>query len=66
VAPKLFGGAGALPIALGSGADDPDEALQLTPFNVRRLGDDLLLEARTADGPAAQWWREQLVNVEEI
>lgn len=66
VAPKLFGGAGALPIAQGSGADDPEEALKLTPFNVRRLGDDLLLEARTADGPAAQWWREQLATAEEI
>ena len=66
VAPKLFGGAGALPIAQGSGADDPKEALKLTPFNVRRLGDDLLLEARTANGPAAQWWREQVNPVEEI
>jgi len=65
VAPKLFGGAGALPIAQGGGADDPEDALKLTPFNVQRLGDDLLLEARTADGPAAQWWREQLTTSEE-
>ena len=60
VAPKLFGGVDALPLALGRGAAEPAEALQLTPFEVRRLGDDLLLEARTADGPAARWWREQL------
>ena len=60
VAPKLFGGALALPLALGLGADEPGEAVELTPFNVSRLGDDLLLEARTADGPAAQWWRAQL------
>jgi len=65
VAPKLFGGAGALPVALGSGAADPEEAIQLTPFNVSRLGDDLLLEARTAGGPAAGWWREQVVTTKE-
>ena len=65
VAPKLFGGAGALPVALGSGAAEPEEAIQLTPFNVTRLGDDLLLEARTAGGPAAGWWREQVVTTKE-
>jgi len=65
LAPKLFGGAGALPMALGSGADEPDDGLALTPFNVTRLGDDLLLEARTADGPAATWWRAQLLDGED-
>jgi diaminohydroxyphosphoribosylaminopyrimidine deaminase/5-amino-6-(5-phosphoribosylamino)uracil reductase len=64
VAPRIFGGAEALPMALGSGADEPSDGLELTPFAVTRLGDDLLLEARTADGPAAVWWRAQLPTEE--
>ena len=66
VAPRLFGGADALPMALGSGTDEPSDGLELTPFNVTRLGDDLLLEARTADGPAATWWRAQLPALEAL
>jgi len=65
VAPKLFGGSEALPMALGNGTDEPADGLALTPFNVTRLGDDLLLEARTADGPAAGWWRSQLPHSED-
>ncbi len=58
VAPKIFGGAEALPLALGRGVDTPEEALALTPFAVTRLGPDLLLEARPLGGPGASWWAE--------
>jgi diaminohydroxyphosphoribosylaminopyrimidine deaminase/5-amino-6-(5-phosphoribosylamino)uracil reductase len=56
VAPKVFGGAGATPLALGTGVADPADARQLAPFAVQRLGDDVLLETRPLDGPGAAWW----------
>ncbi len=56
VAPKLFGGRDALPMAAGDGIGDPKAALQLAPFAVKRLGTDLLLETRRLDGPAGPWW----------
>ena len=54
VAPKVFGGAGAAPVARGLGVADPKEAPQLAPFQVHRLGDDLLLETRPKDGPLSR------------
>lgn len=62
MAPMMFGGAEALPLALGEGARDPQEALSLTPFAVTRLGADLLLEARPKDGPGAHWWAAQVAS----
>ena len=51
VAPKVFGGAGAAPVARGLGIADPSAARALAPPSVRRLGDDLLLETRPVGGP---------------
>ena len=51
VAPKVFGGAGAAPVAGGLGIADPKDAQELAPFVVNRLGDDLLLETRPKQGP---------------
>ncbi len=51
VAPKVFGGAGATPVAGGLGVADPAQARSLLPFSVRHLGDDLLLETRPAGRP---------------
>ncbi|MEE2830083.1 MAG: bifunctional diaminohydroxyphosphoribosylaminopyrimidine deaminase/5-amino-6-(5-phosphoribosylamino)uracil reductase RibD [Myxococcota bacterium] len=56
VAPKVFGGENALPLALGVGVGDPSTAGKLAPFSITRLGEDLLLETRDAAGPAASWW----------
>jgi diaminohydroxyphosphoribosylaminopyrimidine deaminase/5-amino-6-(5-phosphoribosylamino)uracil reductase len=56
VAPRVFGGRDALPLALGEGVGDPAAATHLAPFSVTRLGDDLLLETRPLDGPAGPWW----------
>ena len=56
VAPKVFGGADALPLAGGVGVGDAGEAMALAPFSVTRLGSDLVLETRAADGPAGPWW----------
>ncbi len=54
VAPKVFGGAGAAPVARGLGVADPSTAPLLAPFVVTRLGDDILLETRPKDGPLAR------------
>jgi diaminohydroxyphosphoribosylaminopyrimidine deaminase/5-amino-6-(5-phosphoribosylamino)uracil reductase len=59
VAPKVFGGVGALPLALGSGVLNAAEAIQLGPLAVTHLGDDILIESRSADGPAAAFWAER-------
>jgi diaminohydroxyphosphoribosylaminopyrimidine deaminase/5-amino-6-(5-phosphoribosylamino)uracil reductase len=59
VAPKVFGGGGAVPLALGTGVGKAGDATPLAPFSVTRLGDDLLLETRSADGPGAPWWTER-------
>ncbi len=56
VAPKVFGGRDALPLALGEGVGDPRAATTLAPCAVTRLGDDLLLETRPLEGPAGPWW----------
>jgi diaminohydroxyphosphoribosylaminopyrimidine deaminase / 5-amino-6-(5-phosphoribosylamino)uracil reductase len=56
VAPKVFGGGDALPLAAGVGVGDAKEATRLAPFSVTRLGRDVLLETRAADGPAGPWW----------
>lgn len=56
VAPKVFGGKDALPMALGEGLGDPRTATTLAPCSVTRLGDDLLLETRPLAGPAGPWW----------
>jgi len=56
VAPKVFGGADALPLAAGAGVGDATDALALAPFSVTRLGDDLVLETRELAGPAGAWW----------
>ena len=56
VAPKVFGGADALPLAAGVGVGDAADAMALAPFSVTRLGSDLVLETRAADGPAGAWW----------
>lgn len=62
MAPMMFGGAEALPLALGQGAPNPQEALSLTPFAITRLGADVLLEARSKDGPGASWWSSQVAS----
>jgi len=59
VAPKIFGGAQAVPLALGDGVLDPSDALQLAPLTVTPLGDDILIESRSADGPAAAFWEQR-------
>ncbi len=59
VAPKVFGGADAVPLALGAGIGDAGDAPALAPMAVTRLGGDLLLETRPLDGPAAAWWSER-------
>ena len=56
VAPKVFGGIDAVPLAAGVGVGDAADALALAPFSVTRLGQDLVLETRAADGPAGRWW----------
>jgi diaminohydroxyphosphoribosylaminopyrimidine deaminase/5-amino-6-(5-phosphoribosylamino)uracil reductase len=56
VAPKLFGGGGALGLAGGQGVASPADALALAPFAVKRLGDDIVLETRPLDGPGAAHW----------
>ena len=59
VAPRVFGGRDALPLALGEGIGDPRTATQLAPCAVTRLGQDLLLETRPLDGPAGPWWAKR-------
>jgi diaminohydroxyphosphoribosylaminopyrimidine deaminase/5-amino-6-(5-phosphoribosylamino)uracil reductase len=59
VAPKIFGGADALPLALGQGVLHPGDALKLAPLAVTPLGDDILIESRSADGPAAAFWTQR-------
>lgn len=59
VAPKLFGGRGALPMAGGHGVADPQDALQLAPFSATPLGGDLLLETRRLSSPAGAHWARQ-------
>ena len=59
VAPKIFGGAEALPLALGEGFLSPNEALQLAPLAVTQLGDDIVIESRNATGPAAAFWAKR-------
>ncbi|MCP4870808.1 MAG: bifunctional diaminohydroxyphosphoribosylaminopyrimidine deaminase/5-amino-6-(5-phosphoribosylamino)uracil reductase RibD [Proteobacteria bacterium] len=59
VAPKVFGGRDAVPLALGAGVGEAGDASVLAPFSVTRLGDDIVLETRTADGPAGPWWTER-------
>ena len=56
VAPKMFGGKDARGVAAGTGAATPSEALDLAPFAVHRLGDDLVLESRPVDGPGGAHW----------
>lgn len=51
IAPKIFGGQDAAPVARGVGVADPAEARVLAPFAVIRLGDDLLLETRPSGDP---------------
>lgn len=46
VAPKIVGGAGAVPAVAGRGAARMDDALVLEDLVVRRLGADLLLDGR--------------------
>jgi len=60
VAPKFFGGAEALPLGLGRGIGNAETAPELAPLAVSRLGSDLLLETRRADGPAARSWAERV------
>jgi len=59
MAPKVFGGAEAIPLALGLGVDDPSSSLALAPLAVTHLGDDLLIESRSAGGPAAAFWTQR-------
>ena len=59
MAPKVFGGAEAIPLALGRGVDEPNSALHLAPLAVTPLGDDLLIESRSAKGPAAAFWTQR-------
>lgn len=56
VAPRVFGGRDALPLAAGLGAGNVTDGIELAPFRVARLGSDLLLETRAAAGPAAAFW----------
>jgi diaminohydroxyphosphoribosylaminopyrimidine deaminase/5-amino-6-(5-phosphoribosylamino)uracil reductase len=56
VAPKVFGGRDASPLLGGLGVEQPEDAAALLPFEVTRLGPDLLLETRPLDGPAAAAW----------
>ena len=46
LAPKIIGGAGAFPMVGGQGFATMDQALRLEKPRIRRLGDDLLLQAR--------------------
>ena len=46
VAPKLFGGDAAAPVARGLGVADPSDALLFEPLTATNLGDDVLLETR--------------------
>jgi len=59
VAPKVFGGVGALPLALGSGVLNASEAIQLEPLAVTHLGNDILIESRSVGGPASVFWAER-------
>ncbi len=59
VAPKIFGGSDAIPLALGEGVLSPGDALQLAPLAVTQLGDDILIESRNATGPAAAFWAKR-------
>lgn len=59
IAPKVFGGSEAVPLALGTGVGEAGDAPALAPLSVTRLGDDLVLETRAADGPAGPWWTER-------
>ena len=43
IAPKIFGGTGKSPVS-GKGIDDPSEAITLSPFDITRIGDDLLIK----------------------
>ena len=54
VAPKVFGGASAAPVARGLGVADPAQAPLLAPFIVTHLGDDILLETRPKNGALSQ------------
>ncbi len=54
MAPKVFGGSSAAPVARGLGVADPAKAPLLAPFVVTHLGDDILLETRPKDGPLSQ------------
>lgn len=56
VAPKLFGGAEALPMLRGEGVELASEAHRFLPFRVTPLGDDVLLETRAVGGPAEGVW----------
>ncbi len=49
VAPKLFGGAEAKTPVEGQGVADPAEAVHLKVKEIRKLGDDLLIESEVQD-----------------
>ena len=66
IAPKVFGGADAIPMALGSGVGSPGDSLDLAPLSVTHLGDDLLIESRTAGGPAAAYWTARFGHGEAL
>ncbi|MEL7087356.1 MAG: bifunctional diaminohydroxyphosphoribosylaminopyrimidine deaminase/5-amino-6-(5-phosphoribosylamino)uracil reductase RibD [Planctomycetota bacterium] len=53
-APKLVGDAAALPAVQGLSCDTMDEALPLKLVDVRRLGDDVLLDYRVAAAEAVR------------
>ncbi|MBO4458289.1 MAG: bifunctional diaminohydroxyphosphoribosylaminopyrimidine deaminase/5-amino-6-(5-phosphoribosylamino)uracil reductase RibD [Butyrivibrio sp.] len=44
IAPKIFGGSGKSPVS-GIGIDDPSEAITLSPFDISKIGDDLLIKS---------------------
>ena len=44
IAPKLFGGIGTSPVT-GIGIDDPSDCIQLSPPEIKMLGNDILLES---------------------
>ena len=46
VAPKIFGGAGAKSPVGGIGVDLPENAFMLEKTDIRRIGDDILIESR--------------------
>lgn len=54
LAPKIVGGAGAIPAVAGRGVAHMDDALALDGLTVRRLGEDLLLTGRPRRGEAGR------------